>query len=222
MARNRLVWLVCLAILSVLPAGATFDTYATLAEWQVAATQSGATIDFSSFAPNLGGYLYTTSLYVEPVTFTSPPNLNMQVTYSTNSAYQWGSTAILCAYADYPLMVTLATPVTAFAARTGIYNGTAGSQMTITVTSGSTTTTLPSLATVAHPTLTFFGVVSTTPGETIDSITFTPPEGKVPFLDDVRVGAYQAPVPEMGTGALSLCGGMLLAAGAFRKRGRPL
>jgi hypothetical protein len=146
----------------------------------------------------------------------------MQVTYSETPAYQWGSTAILCAYASHPLKVTLETPVTAFAARTGIYNGTAGSQMTITVTSGETTTTLPPLTTVAHPTLTFFGVVSTTPGEAIDSITFTAPGEKVPFLDDVRVGAYQAPVPEMGTGALSLCGGMLLAAGAFRKRGRPL
>jgi hypothetical protein len=81
---------------------------------------------------------------------------------------------------------------------------------------------LPPLTTVAHPALTFFGIVSTTPGETIDSITFTPPGAKVSFLDDVMLSAYPEPVPEIGAGALSLRGGILLAAGAFRKRGRPL
>jgi hypothetical protein len=105
-------------------------------------TSTCRTSHYAVLTPGLGNCTYTTSLYIEPVTFTSPhgPNpLNMQVTYSTNPAYQWGSAAILCAYAGYPLKAILGTPVTACAARTGICNLTAGSQMAITVTSGSAT-----------------------------------------------------------------------------------
>ena len=219
MARNRLVWLLSLAILSVLPAGATFQTFTTLAEWQAHATQAGVTINFSTFAPNLGNFMYTRSLYVEPVTFTSPPDLNIQVIYSSKLEYQWDTAqAILCAYAGHPLKVTLTTPVTAFAARMGIYNGGTGSQMCVKVHRSGTEVFPRTLPTFAHPTLTFFGVVSTHGSKPFNSITFTPPGCTRAFLDDVRLGD----TPEMGTGLLSLCGGILLAAAGFRKRGKPL
>ncbi len=78
------------------------------------------------------------------------------------------------------------------------------------------------LPTSASPVPTFFGIVSTIPAETFDSILFTPAPGRA-LLDDVRLGTYHEPVvpagetPELGTGLLSLCGGILLAAGGFRR-----
>ena len=55
MARNKLVWLVCLSILCVLPASATFVPYTDLALWQQVTTLSATTIDFSSLGVLPGG-----------------------------------------------------------------------------------------------------------------------------------------------------------------------
>ncbi|MCX6638503.1 MAG: hypothetical protein NT090_25900 [Acidobacteria bacterium] len=234
MARNKLVWLVCLAILSVLPAGATLETYTTLTEWQAVATQAGATIDFTSLAPNPGNVsaMYVT-LVIGGVTFTSPSDwVQVYNASSSQPYYDWGTGAILRSNKDTlgALKAALATPVTAFAALMGINKenppGTyISSQMDVKVRSGDTVVWEQTLVTSAHPTPTLFGIVSTNPLETFDSVTFTPTENYA-FVDDVMLGAYQEPpppgdTPELGTGVLSLCGGILLAAGGFRRRGKP-
>jgi hypothetical protein len=240
MARNKLVWLVCLAILSVLPAGATLQTYTTLLEWQAAATQSGVTIDFSSLGVIDGNFSPAAlSLLIDPVTFTAPPIYQLQVVHAspTQPWYDWGTHSILRPMDDgRPLQAAWTTPVTAFAALMGITKIVGGvpatSQMDVKVYRSGVTEPVwqQTLGTAARPTLTFFGIVSTNPAVTFDSVTFTPADGNTTtaYLDDVRLGAYKEPVvdpllgeaPEMGTGVLSLCGGILLAAGGFRMRGK--
>jgi hypothetical protein len=233
MARNRLVWLVTLTIVSVLPAGATLQTYTTLAGWQAAATQAGATIDFTSLGVPVGGASSPAvqSLIMDNVTFTSPTAGWMQVHNASSVWSNWGTGSILWSNEDLgALRATWTTPVTAFAALMGINRGGpttwSPSQMDVKVRNGGTEVWGQALVTSAHPTLTFFGIVSTDGSEPFNSVTFKPAETGVSsaFLDDIRLGAYQdsAPVPEMGTGVLSLCGGILLAVGGFRMRGRPL
>ena len=239
MARNRLVWLVCLAVLSVLPAGAAFQTYTTLAEWQAVATQAGNTINFDSLNVPVGGYSSPSVqlLLIDNVTFTSPIAGYMYVVNPSGAQpwYYWGTTSILRPAGESlsPLKAEWATGVTAFAALMAINNenppGTwLPSQMDVKVRSGGTVVWEQTLVTSAHPTPTFFGFVSTNPAETFDSVTFTPAEVNYAFLDNVMLGAYNAPpdppvgdAPEMGTGVLSLCGGILLVAGGLRKRLKP-
>ena len=239
MARNRLVWLVCLSILSVLSAGATFQTYATLGQWQAVTEQWGNTIDFDSLQVEVGKSKQYSSLFIDPVTFTSPPAYWMTVFNPSGLQpwYDWNTTSILrCDQDGSSLKVALETPATAFAAFMGI-NKLVGevyvsSTMRVEVRSVNTVVwgaeqAQNPLNTDPHPKLTFFGIVSTNPAQTFDSVTFTPVEVNTAFLDDVMLGAYQEapppppPVPEMGTGVLSLCGGILLAAGGFRMRGKP-
>ena len=231
MARNRLVWLVCLTILSVLPAGATFVAYTDLALWEQVTTLSATTIDFSSLGVPVGGAITYPLLVIGDITFTTTDSQMQVVNASTPQYYyNWGTTSILRTDTDGRfLKATWTTPVTAFAASMGINKWTAPnwlpSQMKVEVRSGGTVVWQQTLVTSAHPTPTFFGIVSTNPAETFDSVTFTPAEGNSTgaFLDDVRLSAYQDPAstPEMGTGVLSLCGGILLAAGGFRKRLKP-
>jgi len=222
-----------------MPAHPALVTYADLGAWQANAVQSGATIDFSDLAPNPGNassMVLAISSYTG-ITFSSPGDYVQVFNASAFQPwYQWNSGAVLRAYNDTgsgSLRVDLATPVTAFAVLMGINNenppGTwVGSQMAITIRSGATVLTIPapSYATNAHPALTFFGVASTTPGETFDSITFAPGVNYV-FLDDVRSGAFQqagpppgGSVPEPGTGVLALCGVGLLVAVKLRVRRR--
>jgi hypothetical protein len=219
--------------LSVLPAGAAFLNYTTLTEWQAVATQAGSTIDFNSLNVPVGGYSVSyQSLLIDDVTFTSPTAGWMQVVNPSGGQpwYYWGTTSILRPLIETPtpLKAEWATGVTAFAALMAINKenppGTwVSSQMDVKVRSGGTVVWEQTLVTSAHPTPTFFGFVSTNPAETFDSVTFTPAEVNYAFLDDVRLGAYQDPdpVPEMGTGVLSLCGGILLVAGGLRKRLKP-
>jgi hypothetical protein len=240
MGRNRLLRLSLLLVLFVLPACSAIVTYTDLASWQQVSAQSGATIDFSSLAQNPGNYsaqVLALSAFTG-VTFSSPGDFVQVVNPASYQPwYQWNSGAILRAYNDTgsgTLKVDFATPITAFAALMGINSenppGTwVASQMTITARSGSTTLTLPSptYSTTAHPGLTFFGIVSTTPGQTFDSITFAPAVNYA-FLDDVRLGSFQAAVeppptsdtPEPGTGLLALCGAALIVAGKLRSRRR--
>jgi hypothetical protein len=239
MARNKLVWLVCLAMLSVLPAGATLETYTTLLEWQAAATQSGVTIDFSSLGVDDGNFSPAAlSLLIAPITFTAPAIYQLQVVHASAGQpwYDWGTHSILRPMDDgRPLQAAWTTPVTAFAALMGITKidggGPVTSQMDVKVYRGGTWVWGQTLSTSANPIPTFFGIVATG-GETFDSVIFTPADGNTTtaYLDDVRLGAASEepppppppPVPEMGTGVLSLCGGILLAAGGFRMRGKPL
>jgi hypothetical protein len=245
MARNKLVWLVCLSILSVLPASATFVLYSDLGLWQQVTTLSGTTIDFSSLGVPVGGQTsYPLPLVIDGLTFTSTVGQLQVVNASSGQGYyNWGTASILHTVDDNRGVVAAwPTPVTAFAALMGITKMAGDvpvtSQMDVKVRSGGTVVWEQVLVTSARPTLTFFGIVSTDPAVTFDSVTFTPPAFDPPpligiytnaFLDDVRRGTYNAPVvdqlpgdtPELGTGVLSLCGGILLAAGGFRKRGRP-
>jgi len=237
MARNRLVWLVCLGILCVLPAGAAFVPYSDLALWQQVTTLSATTIDFSTLGVPVGGQSSSTlSLVIDGVTFTSPTPTEGKVLVVNASSgqpwYNWGTAAILRPENDgWHVKANWTTSVTAFAALMGITKMDGGvpvtSQMDVKVRSGTTIVWEQTLVTSARPTLTFFGIVATE-GETFDSVTFQPAEGNLTtaYLDDVRRGAYNAPVvepppssdtPELGTGLLSLCGGILLAAGGFRR-----
>ena len=233
MARNKLVWLVCLSVLCVLPAGATLETYTTLEAWELAATQSGVTIDFSTLGVPAGGQsAWWQSLLVEPVTFTSPTGTGWMQVHNASSVWSTWGTAGPILWSNETLGALRAvwtTPVTAFAALMGINSGGpttwAGSQMDVRVRNGVTQQWGQTVVTSPHPTLTFFGIVSTDGAEPFNSVTFTPAETGVSsaFLDDVRLGAYNAPAPpegetpELGTGVLSLCGGILLAAGGFRR-----
>lgn len=229
MARNRLVWLVCLSILSVLPAGATLQNYTTLAEWQAVATQSGVTIDLSSVPLTNGLSASYLTLPIGGVTFTSPSSWVQVYDFPGSVWWDWGTGAILRSWQDTlgAVRVDLTASATAFAAVMAINKGGPGtwapSQMDVKVRSGGTVVWEQTLVTSAHPTPTFFGIVSSNPAETFDSVTFTPTENYA-FLDDVMLGEYKAPdppvgdAPEMGTGVLSLCGGILLAAGGLRKR----
>jgi hypothetical protein len=165
--------------------------------------------------------------------FTSPGDSLQVINMPASSYYDWtGVGAILRSNAGSlgtgQLKVDLSTPVTAFAALIGINNGSPGSwlgsEMTITASSGGTGLGASVVPTSAHPIMTFVGLVSTTPGETFDSILLTPAVNYV-FLDDVRVGSYNAPqppgpggeVPEPGTGILALCGAAFLAVARIRK-----
>ncbi len=233
MARNRLVWLVCLTILCVLPAGATFVPYTDLALWQQVTTLSATTVDFSTLGVPVGGQISYLSLVIGDITFTTPAAQVQVVNASSGQPwYNWGTTAILHTVDDgRPLNAVWTTPVTAFAALMGITKMEGEvpvtSQMDVKVYRSGVTDPIwqQTLVTSARPTLTFFGIVSTDPAVTFDSVTFTPADGITTnaFLDDVRRGTYNAPAPpvgetpELGTGVLSLCGGILLAAGGFRR-----
>jgi hypothetical protein len=226
-------------ILCVLPAGATFVPYSDLALWQQVTTLSATTVDFSSLGVGVGGQSASSlSLVIGDITFTSPTGRKLLVVNASSgqSYYNWGTAAILRPEDDGGLLkAALASPVTAFAALMGINKWTPpdtwlSSQMDVKVRSGETVVWEQTLVTSAHPTLTFFGIVSTDPAEKFDSVTFAPAEGNTTtaFLDNVMLDSYQAPppppppdptaTPEMGTGVLSLCGGILLVAGGFRRR----
>jgi hypothetical protein len=224
MGRFKLGRLVFLAVLCSFPASPALVTYADLASWGAVATQSGATIDFSLLAPTPGSNSteYAVLSAYEGVTFASTVGGDSVQVYNASASwtwYQWNSGAILRSgimAGTAGMVVTLSTPVTAFAVHMGINNesgGTwAGSQMTVTVKNGATTLTLPTstFTTSAHPDLTFLGIAATA-GESFDTIIFSPAVNYV-FLDDVMIGSYNAAteLPEPGTGVLVLCGAVLL------------
>ncbi len=213
-----------LTLLSVLPACPAILTYGSLADWQVQATQSGTTIDFSSFAPTPGSSIPAeTSLTVGGVTFSSSYMVKVLNASASEPYYDWGTGAVLIPFSASVPVVTLATPVTAFATLVMVpkLSGPTyvSSQVTVTVARGETTLFSSTLPTSARPTPTFFGVVSSDPVQTFDRITFTP-EVNYAILDDVRLGSYLAAVsaPEPGTGVLAFCGAGLLGAGVFRRK----
>ena len=228
MARNRLVWLVCLSILSVLPASATFVPYSNLTLWEQVTTLSGTVIDFNQEGPSPGYNGPEMSYFdIGGIRFTSPYSF-VQLC-NAGDACNWNTGAIIrSTHADAgALLVTLTTPATSFSTLMAINNGGTNRDMDIKVYRSGVT--LPvwqqTLPTSASPVPTFFGIVSTIPAETFDSILFTPAPGRA-LLDNLRLGTYHEPVveppvgdvPELGTGVLSLCGGILLAAGGLRKR----
>jgi len=225
MIRNKYVWVLSLAMLGALPAGAAMQTYATLAEWQAAATQLGATIDFTSSAQNPGDFSLLMWDLVPPGTgiMFSAPSEYVQVVNagSEQGYYNWGTGAILRPSLLTGLIVKLPTPASAFSTFMMINNGASASSMTVTVKNGGTTLDSRSYETSALPTPTFFGVAFDGAGEMFDSITFTPATNYA-VLDNVRVGSYQAAAvsetPEPGTGALAACGVVLFAAGLLRRR----
>lgn len=243
MSRCKLLRFLILVIFSTLPACSAIVTYSDLASWQAQAIQAGATIDFSNLAPNPGNSTTpspTLASYPE-VTFVSPDDYLMVINPQPSWVwYVWDGAGAILRSKVYgggsgALRVDLSTPASAFAALIGISAQDAGgnfiaSQMSITVNSGAATLATPVVTTSARPTLTFFGVAATDPGETFDSITFTPAMNYV-TLDDVRLGSYSAPeppppdpgaVPEPGTGVLALCGAAFLAAARIYKwRERP-
>jgi hypothetical protein len=206
-------------------------TYATEADWLAAAvTQSGATVTFDTFTPQDSNVSSIGPL--SGMNFSAIGNTVLVPNLYGGSP--WGTgTFLMTTESGYDLRVDFTTAVTAFATLMMIENGGSGSSMTIKV--NGVTVPGPSLSpTGAWPTFakwtpTFFGIVSTNPVETFNSITFTPTNNLV-RLDNVRVGAYNdptpppppppppPPVPEPGTGLLALGGIGLIALGCLRKR----
>lgn len=232
MGRFKLGRLVFLAVLCTFPASPALVTYADLASWGAVATQSGATIDFTSLAltPGTSSSQYAILSEYQGITFASTVALDTVQVYNASASwpwYQWNSGAILRsgvnATSTAGMVVTLSTPVTAFAVHMGINNDSGGtwvgSQMTVTVKNGATTLTLPTstFTTSAHPDLTFLGIAATA-GESFDTIIFSPAVNYV-FLDDVMMGSYNAAteLPEPGTGVLVLCGAALLFLAPLRR-----
>jgi hypothetical protein len=217
MIQNRILRLLALAILCVLPAFPAIVAFTTEADWLAKATPS-PTVNFSSW-PCSGSY---SSCSLSDMTFSSGQDL----TIFTDWSGTWGVSEdkfLTTVYTPGSLLVTMGTPVTAFATQMMVTTG--AINMTVTVKSDGTALS-PSpwtLATSAAPTRTFFGVVSDSPGVTFNSILFTPASGSA-ILDNVRVGAYNDPtpspdpIPEPGTGVLILGGAALLALGWLRKR----
>jgi hypothetical protein len=220
MTQNRILRLLALAILCVLPAcPAIVATYLDVAAWQAVTLQS-AILDFTGI--NTG---VTTSVGpLSGMTFISQFGSGELQVYSDWSWYD-GDYILRSWAVPGSLHVSMSTPVTAFATQMMVTTGTPA--MTVTVNSGETPLGSWTRATSAPGTRTFFGVVSTDPLVTFNSILFTPASGSA-ILDNVRVGSYNDPtppvdppppeVPEPGTGFLVLGGVGLLALGWLRKR----
>lgn len=198
-------------MLCVLPAFPAIVTYTDLAAWQGVTTLS-AIENFNTFTPTDTSYASIGPL--SGMTFTSPPyDYEVEVT-DESGLTPWGTGRYLRAtYCLTSLRVGFIPAVTAFATLKMIDNGAFGSSMIVTVRDGEATRVSAKLPTFAKPAPTFFGVVSTTPGMTFNSITFAP-QNNLARLDDLRVGVA---VPEPGAGSLALGGVWLLALVRLRK-----
>jgi hypothetical protein len=169
------------------------------------------TIDFEGIAPDvsfvfipgtlsLGGATFATNTPVsDGFLFVIGPDLY----YVANSvlSFQQSSTGV------DSLLITFASPVTAFGALFGQFST---QTLSVTLSTGDST----SVVAAALPDLAFFGLVSDTP---FSSLVLTGPAIDVYNLDDVQFGRTPTPVPEPASIALAAFG---LAAATLRRRRR--
>ncbi|MBI4877305.1 MAG: hypothetical protein HY822_21980 [Acidobacteria bacterium] len=228
----------CLAFLAVVPARATILTYSSLGDWQAIATQSGATIDFSSFTAHTSAMTSWTDAASGAVF--SAPGTWVQGIFPSGSTpwYEWGSGAFLrVTDGGFAMRIALAAPVSALAAEMMIYKESSPgvfttSQMTVTYGAGATILGTSVVSMAAKPVRTFFGLVSDDSNGKSDWYQIQPAYNYA-MVDNVRLGSYLAPappppdpepdpspVPEPGTLLLGACGAALLLLGGVRAGGR--
>jgi hypothetical protein len=211
--------------LLALPAySAVVTTYTSMASWQAAANNLTA-IDFAS---QTLGALPTSGLTISFIQFTegaayaplaivdtsAPPN-STYYDFGTGYALQLGTSR---ADANQPvpyihMVLPSATTAISFNLFTAAPNG-----FTFTVTALGTQYSAP---TFSKPTLAFWGITSDTAIPTLDltlqGTVFN--GGNLAFVDNIKFGAADAPVPEAAT--CVTIGSGLLVVGLFRKRRGP-